>query len=142
MHFPIALLVLGLGVQAAASAKRGPAWLGDAAAWLLWLGAAASWVAIGLGWLAEKTAPHVPAAWQMLEDHSDAAWWAAGSATLVAAWRYWLRRKGKTPGWGLVAAWAIAVAIVLRTAYLGGELVFRYGMGQLPEEAVQEPLHQ
>jgi len=64
VHFPIALLSLGW-VFAAAAELRGAKspWAEPAARWTLWLGTLSAWAALGLGLLAEETAPHVPAAW-------------------------------------------------------------------------------
>ena len=62
VHFPIALLIVGFaGALAGFFSER---WVrrADAVSWLLWLGTASAWVAMGLGLLAARTAPHVPPA--------------------------------------------------------------------------------
>lgn len=148
VHFPIALLLAGGAARALCAWRRAPAWLEEASTWLLWAGAALAWAAVGLGHLAEDKAPHVPTAWKVLEAHEDAAWWTAGWFTALGVAVFWLRRRGWP--WpqarpAVFALWLLGCAMLLRTAYFGGELVFRHGMGvgeALPEEAVQEPLHQ
>ena len=148
VHFPLALLLVGGAARALSFSRRAPAWLEEASTWTLWAGAAFAWLAVGLGHLAEETAPHVPAAWKTLEAHEDAAWWAAGWFTALSVAVFWLRRRGWP--WprarvAVLAAWVLGWAPLLRTAYLGGELVFRYGMGMgdgSGSEAVEKALDQ
>lgn len=123
VHFPIALLITG---WAACALGRRMEWLPNAASWLLWLGTAAAWTALGLGLLAEKTAPHVPPAWQTLNRHQTLAYWTAGSFTVLSLWRW---RWGDWRPRLFLFAWVLACAVLLATAYQGGELVFTHGMG-------------
>ncbi len=129
VHFPIALLTAGL---AAASADR--RWpgkgLAQAASLLLWGGTLGAWAALGLGLLAENTAPHVPSAWEVLEAHETLAFWAAGLFTGLSLWRWRWREK-----WPLVflGAWVLCIGVLVATAYKGGELVFTHGMGVEPK---------
>ena len=132
VHFPIALLLVGGAARALCVWRRVPAWLEDASTWLLWLGAAFAWLAVGLGHLAEDYAPHVPPAWKTLEAHEDIAWWTAGWFTALGAAVFWLRRRDRP--WAharpaILLAWVFGCALLLRTAYFGGELVFKHGMG-------------
>ncbi len=90
----------------------------------MWLGTASAWAALGAGLLAEKTAPHVPPAWEALADHRTFAWWTVGVFTFLSLWRWF----GKWPRLQ-VLAWVLATGLLLYTAYLGGEVVFSYGMG-------------
>lgn len=123
VHFPLALLIAGAGA-AAVGEWRGRPKLTEAATWLLWLGAASLWAALGLGLLAEKTAPHVPSAWEVLEAHETAAFWTAGLFTAAALWRSWGRYRRAQ-----VVFWLLALLPLIRTAQLGGELVFTHGFG-------------
>ena len=120
VHFPIAFLLLGLALELGGRRE-------DARA-LLWLGSAALWVAVGLGLLAEKYAEHVPKAWKTLERHEELAYWTAGVFTALSLWRW--RSAEKRP-W-FMAGWGLAAALLLNTAYHGGELVFAFGMGVKP----------
>lgn len=126
VHFPIAFLFLGLAAEAAGRLRRGPPWLGDAAGVLLWLGAAGAWAALGLGLVAEEYAPHVPAAWETLEDHKSLAWATAALFSVLSAWRW--RRPRAAPRLFL-AVWLAACGLLSATAFEGGELVFGHGMG-------------
>ena len=126
VHFPIALLLTGLAAACVSAWWKSWAWLADAVSWLLWLGTASAWVAAGLGFLAEKTAPHVPSAWETLDKHQTLAYWTLGVFTTLSLWRFFFRDRW--PRLFLIA-WLAAAAVLLATAYQGGELVFTHNMG-------------
>lgn len=132
VHFPLALLLVGGAARAVSFSRRAPAWLEGASDWLLWLGAATAWLAVLLGHVAEDSAPHVPPAWRTLHDHEELATWTAGWYTALSVAVFWLRRQGRPGRWSkpaIAAFWLLGWAGLLRTAYLGGELVFTHGMG-------------
>lgn len=126
VHFPIALLTVGWAVGIWSRVKRDVAWLPDAASRLLWLGAAAAWAAMGLGLLAEETAPHVPPAWQTVNLHRTLGYWTVGVFTCLSLWRW---RLGSRRERVFLFLWLAGCGLILATAYQGGELVFSYGMG-------------
>lgn len=126
VHFPIALLTLGLAAAWWAKLRGEPRWLEEAVPWLLWLGTLSAWTAMGLGLLAEETAPHVPTAWKTVDLHETMAFWTVGLFTGLSVWRYWF---GKRAQWAFLALWLAASAVLLGTGYFGGELVFTHGMG-------------
>ncbi|MBI5629508.1 MAG: DUF2231 domain-containing protein [Elusimicrobia bacterium] len=128
VHFPIALLSLGLAAELSSFLSRGSGNLARASSALLWLGTAAALAAAGLGLLAEKTVPHVPRAWETFAEHKSLGLWTAGVFSLLSAWR-WLK-----PSAGprlFLAAWLAATGLLFSAAYHGGELVFHYGVGVL-----------
>ncbi|MBI4369582.1 MAG: DUF2231 domain-containing protein [Elusimicrobia bacterium] len=127
VHFPIALLTVG---WAAGAMGRRFDWLYKTATGLLWLGTLSAWVAMGLGLLAAKTAPHVPLAWQTLNLHQTLAFCTVGTFTGLSILRW--RLKERWPVWFL-ALWLGACGLVLATGYQGGELVFTHGMGVMME---------
>lgn len=127
VHYPVALLTVGLaGAAVDQATRRRWGWLCDAVSWALWLGAASAWLALAAGLLAERTAPHVPPAWEMLADHKTLAFWTTGLFTALSAWRLFAheRRRGL-----FLAAWIAAAGVLVATAYKGGELVFTHNMG-------------
>ncbi len=126
VHFPIALLCLGLAAAWLSLSRRAPAWLEPAVSWLLWLGSLAAWCAMGLGLLAEKTAPHVPPAWEALADHKTLGFWSVGLFTALSLWRKLWPERWRLP---FALAWALCVVVLLATAYHGGQVVFDFGMG-------------
>lgn len=123
VHFPIALL--GAGWLACVLERRREA-LRQTVSSSLWLGTLAAWVALGLGFVAEETAPHVPAAWRTLAAHERLAWATAVSFTALSAWRW---RAGRLAPRLFLAAWTAACGLLLATAFEGGELVFEHGVG-------------
>ena len=128
VHFPIALLSIGFFAAFLAGLLRKRAaftWIDDAASWLLWLGTLGAWAAMGLGLLAEDKAPHVPEAWEVLSDHKTHAFWTVGVFSVLSIWRIF-RKKDFKPQ---LIAWALCLGLLLSTAYLGGRLVFDFGMG-------------
>ncbi len=128
VHFPIALLTVGLVTALAAIVlRKKPAfsWLNAAASWLLWSGTLAAWCAMALGLLAEDKAPHVPSAWEILADHKTHAFWTVGIFSVLSIWRMIRQKDYKSQ----FIAWTICLGILLSTAYLGGKLVFDFGMG-------------
>lgn len=126
VHFPIALMSTGFLALLISFRWRDIDWIAEATSWLLWLGTAAAWATLALGLLAEKTAPHVPPAWEALADHKAAAWWLVGWFTFLSFWRW---SQGRRREWVLITGWLVGMAIVIRTGYLGGLVVFTYGMG-------------
>ena len=131
VHLPIVALTLGAAVEAADRRTGARPWLGEAAVALLWLGTAGTWAALGLGLLAESTAPHVPSAWRVLNTHETLAYWTAGAFTALSLWSW--RWRSRAPRLFL-AAWLAACVLLAVTAHHGGELVFRHGMGVTLEE--------
>lgn len=143
VHFPIALLSLGLAAQWWSVLRREPSWPAEAAPWLLWLGTASAWLSMALGLLAEDTAPHVPAAWETLAEHKELAFWTVGLFSVLSVWCWASRPRRFLPAWpvppqffanprweqAFSAAWCLACAVLLSTAYHGGEAVFAFGMG-------------
>src|SRR6266498_977811 len=87
VHFPIALLVTSLGIEVLALLRKGPEWLTPAAKWLLWMGTIGAALAVSSGLLAEKTAPHVPAAWKTLAHHKTLGYWTAGVFAALSLWK-------------------------------------------------------
>ena len=137
VHFPIALLTLGFALACLGQAwkKDGWEWIGWASVWLLWAGTVSAAAAVGLGLLAEETVPHVPAAWEVLEEHEELAFWTLGLFAALSLIRVLLRKKwdGLDSKWKLLclAGWGIALGVLFATAQHGGELVYDHGVGFL-----------
>lgn len=123
VHFPVVLLTAG---WLAGALRRRAAWAGPASDWALWVGTVLAWAALGLGVLAEKTAPHVPPAWQTLSRHESLAWWTVGVFTALSLWRRYA--PGRFQG-VFMFAWLAACGLLAATAHQGAELVYTHGMG-------------
>ncbi|OGQ13646.1 MAG: hypothetical protein A3B70_07855 [Deltaproteobacteria bacterium RIFCSPHIGHO2_02_FULL_40_11] len=117
VHFPIALLLTGFFMAVAQKSSSNC---------LLYVGTVAAMFAIGLGLLAEQTAPHVPAAWEELYNHKR-----LGIATGIfflglSIWKF--RFKDFYPK-AFLGFWLVGCGLLMVTGYFGGHLVFEYGMG-------------
>ncbi len=137
VHFPIALLATGLAVAGLRLRRGVPAWLSRAESWLLVLGVLAAWTTLGLGYLAENTAPHKPLAWEVLADHETLAWWTCGVFSALALLRgFVLTRRRDAGAWraAQLALWVLGFAFLAATAQHGGELVYGFGMGVVQSE--------
>ncbi|MBI2385326.1 MAG: DUF2231 domain-containing protein [Elusimicrobia bacterium] len=132
VHFPIALLIAGGAAAGVRLRKAAPEWLSNAESWLLWLGTISAWVTLGLGLLAEKTAPHVPLAWEVQAEHETLAWRTVAVFTALSLLRAFALRKGLDAGKVRAAQvffWMIGLGLLVATAMHGGELVFGFGVG-------------
>lgn len=132
VHFPIALLAAGAAAAGARLIKDSPVWLSEFESWLLLCGTLSAWGTLALGYLAEKTAPHVPSAWEVLADHQSLALWTCSTFTLLSVLRFYSVLKNRDAGYWRVAQlvlWAFGLFLLISTAQHGGELVFKFGMG-------------
>jgi uncharacterized membrane protein len=129
VHFPIAILLVGAFFKTLGVYRKNAA-LERASLWLLRVGCLAAIVAATFGWIAAKTAPHVPAAWETLYDHK----W-LGIATAITSVILWMkeewRQKYPKPwlNWIVLLLWMVVVILIIATGNEGGELVYTHGMG-------------
>lgn len=132
VHFPIALLIAGAAAAAARLRKAAPEWLSKAESWLLWLGTLSAWTALGLGLLAEKTAPHVPSAWEVLAEHEALGWWTVAVFSGLSSLRLFAVKTARDAGMARAAQvllWLIGLGLLVATAMHGAELVYGFGVG-------------
>lgn len=132
VHFPIALLLAGAAAAAARLSRRMPEWLGKTESWLLWLGTASAWITLALGLIAERTARHVPPAWEVLAEHEELAWWTCAVFGVLSSLRWYAVRTGRDTGKVRAVQmllWLAASILLVATALHGGELVYGFGMG-------------
>lgn len=114
------------------------------ARWLLWLGALFAIATAVTGWLASNSVEHDNVSHVAMTEHRN---WALATLALymaLAFWSLWGRlRKRELSGFVSMAfslALAAAVLLLASTAWHGGELVYRYGLGvmSLPNTAARE----
>lgn len=129
VHFPIALLWAALAIDVAAVVFKRPSWH-QAAFWNLLLATAAAALAVWSGLYAESTAAHPEQAHAVIELHEK-----LGIATLVLAafttlcritWRRHFAGVKKAL---ILTLMFVGAATVSFGAYLGGRLVFEFGVG-------------
>ncbi len=130
VHFPIALCLVGAIFIALGLIRHRERWVGYGQISLLlgWLGVMA---AVITGLIDQSGAPDEARSWPMINQHIT-----AGIALLIAVGLalYWpLRNKrlfseGRAR-WGFLALLLVIVALVAIEGWLGGKLVYDYGVG-------------
>ncbi|MEZ5444643.1 MAG: DUF2231 domain-containing protein [Gammaproteobacteria bacterium] len=145
VHFTVALLtVAGLlflvvVLIPAGSALR--AQLLSAANWNLWLGLVISLGTATAGWVASTTVAHDEPSHVAMTVHRN---FAIATVTIyipIVVWSVIRARKSQVPGWRFALVVVVATGLVLATAYRGGELVYRYGLGVMALPQVHEHAH-
>ena len=136
VHYPIALLTAALLFEVLwLIFRREP--LFHAATAALVLGAVGALAAAASGLQAGVAVPHeVPGAHEAMERHEVFALISAGLGLMVAAVRLWLRQRQRVVS---LLALLILAALISYTGYLGGELVYTYGVGGKGGVAFQAP---
>lgn len=136
VHFPIALTVLSVFADAAAWLTRGSAVAPSlfAAGWWTLVGAVgfgALAIVLGLSDMRRETIQ--PDAHDRVHHHMRVGFTLFVVLGLLFAWRLFRALRGELSvgGWYLLAA-VIPLALVVYQGWLGGELVFRYGVGVEP----------
>jgi uncharacterized membrane protein len=135
VHFTVALLSVSTGLFVVLQllglklSEHLRLQLRTVACWNLWLGAAITVITVAAGFYAYNTVAHDAASHAAMTDHRN---WALATAPLfiaIALWsvvRIW---RGKQLGSPFVIALLIAQIFLLSTAWRGGEVVYRYGLG-------------
>ena len=132
VHFTVALLIVATAIHLLSrfmpdSELRNQ--LTIVARWNLRIGVAITLITVALGWYAYYTVDHDTPSHLAMTEHRN---WAMATLTLflgVAGWEYYLHRHGKNKGWLFTSLLVGAASLLLVTAWHGGELVYRYGLG-------------
>lgn len=143
VHFPIALTIIAFLLSIAAYARRShpvSAQLAAAGHFTLWLAAIGAAAAVLFGWLAYNSVNHDDAGHAAMLLHRA---WAVSTAIgliLLASWDAWKYRVNElisVPMLFLLFLLSQAIAV---TGWLGGEVVFRHGIGvlSLPSSEISE----
>jgi uncharacterized membrane protein len=136
VHFPIALLIASFLFDAVAYwGKRDT--FEKPAFWNLTLGLVAAAAAVVTGLLAEDIVPQFPVIHETVERHETLAFVTLGAFALLFLWR--ILKGGKF--FIRFRAYYLALALIGllslgATAYYGGELVYKFGVGiQSPSQS-------
>ena len=129
VHFPIALLLTALLCDVLALVLRRPA-IHRVALWNLCLGTLGAGAAVFTGLRAAAVAKHSFAIWQIMERHERLGITTLVLGIVIAGWRL-VKRDQLTPRVrALTIAGMALMAVVLGTgAYLGGRMVYEFGVG-------------
>ena len=142
VHFPVALTLAAalFGLAAALAGQRPLAaqWVAISR-WLLWLAALSGLAAAAAGMSAFATVDHDEAGHVAMLRHRDAALASLGVLLVLALREAYCAMRGRAWTWLSVLLLAGASVALARTAWLGGELVYRHGIGVLPRLAPVVP---
>lgn len=132
VHFTVALLIVAAAMHVLShfvSDSDLKNQLTITARWNLWIGVGFTLLTVAAGWYAFNTVTHDEPSHLAMIEHRN--WAMATFAVLlgIAAWEVYLYRHGKSKGWLFTALLVLAASFLLSTAWHGGELVYRYGLG-------------
>ncbi len=135
VHFPIALISVSAFFHVAALVMRGkPACAAHCsilAHTTLWLGALAALPTALFGWQAFNSVNHDETSHAAMLTHRA---WALGTLAVLAVlagWDAWRSKVDAMSAWWFAGAVIGAWGMVASTAWYGGELVYRHGLGVL-----------
>jgi len=99
------------------------------AKWNLWLGGAITVATIGAGFYAYNTVSHDTPSHLAMIEHKNLALVTVALLIPVIIWSVMAHRAGKQLGAAFIMLFVVASANLMSTAWHGGELVYRYGLG-------------
>lgn len=142
VHFTVALFMLSVGLFVVTPFMRPllrEQWQ-TVARWALWFGAGLTVITGLTGLDAYNTVAHDAPSHAAMTDHRN---WAIATMALfltLAAWSIIRVRRRQALGTVFVVAMVIAGGVLASTAWRGGELVYRYGLGvmSLPKGEEEE----
>jgi len=143
VHFTVALLSLSVGLFVVTPFVKSPLkeqWQ-TVARWSLWFGAAITIITVIAGFDAYNTVAHDTPSHLAMTDHRN---WAIATIVLflaLATWSIVWVRKGKNLGAVFVICMVIAGGVLTSTAWHGGEVVYRYGLGVMSLPQVEGEGH-
>jgi len=136
VHFAVALLSVAVLAFVAARLPFPPRVreeLGTVAQWSLWVGSALALATAYTGWLAYNSVAHDDVSHRAMTEHRNWAIATVAAFVMLAAGTGWYRYANRAPGKGVaglfVAALVAGVVLLIGTAWRGGELVYRHGLG-------------
>lgn len=132
VHFTVALLsvatLLSLGSYVVSSDSVRDQ-LRLVARWNIWIGSVFVVLTVITGLYAYNTVAHDTPSHLAMTDHRNWALATSGLFLVIAVWLAKTVRAGKVSGGLFVAILLVATGLLSVTAWKGGELVYRYGLG-------------
>lgn len=137
VHFSVALLTLSVFVHQSVLVIPGGCFQTELeifARWSLWFGTLFAIVTAVFGWFAYTTVAHDDIAHVAMATHRNLALLVVVLFILLALWSAWRFHRRHVPvrplaRAGFVTALTLAGALLASTAWRGGELVYRHGLG-------------
>ena len=147
VHFSIALLVVATvaffaSIMASQYATRYQ--IRQYARWTLWLGVGISVLTVAAGMYAYFTVDHDSTSHRWMTIHRNVALGTFALFMLLAVWSAICTKRQVDENKGFLALLLVGVLALLSTSWLGGELVYRYGLGvkSLPDVSSEGHNHQ
>lgn len=140
VHFPIALIFVSAFFHVAAIATRGKSCAVHCAILAhttLWLGALAALPTVFFGWQAFNSVNHNEASHAAMLIHRVWALSTLAVLAVLAGWDVWSNKVDAIPMWWFAGAVVGAWGLIAVTAWHGGELVYRHGLGVLSLPAAE-----
>ena len=131
VHFTVALLSLSVGLFVVCSFVKPPLqtqWL-TVARWVLWFGAGLTVITGLTGLYAYNTVAHDTPSHAAMTDHRNWAIAAISLFLILAIWSAIRVLRKQTLGVAFVLSMVVAGTVLASTAWRGGELVYRFGLG-------------
>lgn len=110
--------------------------------WCLWSASLITLVTISAGFYAYFTVKHDAISHAAMTVHRNWALLTTTIIILIACWSVWRYVQHKKLTWSFVIVLLIAQSLLLTTAWHGGELVYRYGVGVISLPQAEEIGHQ
>jgi uncharacterized membrane protein len=132
VHFPIAFATAAVFFMAIEKTFKVKPWATQClifGRWMLWAAALFTCVAAVFGWLAYNSVEHDAPSHAAMMLHRNWALATLAALSVLAAWDFWRGRSGQLPSGGLVFLLGVVWLLLISTAWHGGELVYRYGIG-------------
>lgn len=140
VHFTLGLLLTTAVIHVVAMfAGDGPLkqTLTHVANWNLWIGAGVTLATVAAGIYAFNTVTHDTPSHEVMLEHRNLALGSFVAFSAIAVWSFLRANKQRPLQWPLVIAVGAASTLLVSTAWHGGELVYRHGLGvmSLPNPA-------
>ncbi len=144
VHFTVALLIVAAALHVAShfvsDKKLIDQWTATAR-WNLWIGVGTTMLTVAAGMYAYYTVDHDAPSHAAMTVHRN---WALATTVVflgIVAWELWLVRHGRGKSWMFTGLLAVAAVLLLTTAWHGGELVYRHGLGVMALPKVEGEGH-
>ncbi len=134
VHFPITLTLIALLFSLAARIGHKHSLaiqLATVGHWSLWLAAITAVIAATFGWLAYNSVNHDDAGHAAMLIHRNWAISTAGGLVILTILDVWKSRASQLMLWPIIFVLFILSASIAVTGWLGGEVVYRHGIGVL-----------
>lgn len=145
VHFTVALLSVATFFYfltlSFSRARWKDQWLA-VANWNLWLGVVFA-IATGIaGWFAYNSVVHDTPSHAAMTDHRNWAFATLAIFIPLGIWSLWWARRNKAPGMMFLILSFVATGVLISTAWRGGEVVYRYGLGVMSMPKVSNDAHE